>query len=177
MNLKLILRGGTLVVALLGAAILAACNSDDDSADAAAPATAQAVEGITITDAWARATADVPDATSAIYAVVTNTGEADRLVSVSVPAEIAGTAETHTTEVNGDNMKMVHVDGYDVPANGELLLEQGHNHIMLMNIPNQLMTGDMFTATFHFEHAGDIEVTVELRDITGSTSGMSGMGN
>ena len=135
--------------------------------------------GITITDAWARATADVEDPTSAIYAVIHNSGDADHLVSASVPAEIAGQVETHTTEMDGDTMKMVHVDGYEVPANGELVLEPGKNHIMLMMIPNQLVAGEMFTATLHFEHAGDIEVMVEIRPLDGSSdmSGMSGMSN
>lgn len=179
MNFRLWSRGAAFtMVALLSGALLLACNSDDQEAEPTAVATATATAAaepsaeVTVTEAWARATADVEDPTSAIYAVIHNGGEADRLVSASVPAEIAGKAETHTTEVDGDTMKMVHVDGYDVPANGELLLEQGHNHIMLMMIPNQLMPGDMFVATLHFEHAGDIEVMVEVREI-GGMSGMS----
>lgn len=182
--MKLTLRGAAVSVALLSATLFVACNSDE-AADvptstesaatiaATATATAAATEAITVTDAWARGTMDVEDPTSAIYVIVHNSGEADRLVSASVPAEIAGKAETHTTEMDGDTMKMVHIDGYDVPANGELVLEQGHNHIMLMMIPSQLKPGDMFTATLHFEHAGDIEVMVEVRELDGGMSGMS----
>ena len=178
MNLKLTLRGAAFALAALTSTMLfVACNSDDDATEAAA--TEEPAASITVTDAWARGTMDVENPTSAIYATIKNNSEADHLVSASVPAEIAGKAETHTTEVDGDTMKMVHVDGYDVPANGELVLEPGHNHIMLMQIPEQLMPGDMFTATLHFEHAGDVSFMVEIRKMDGSggMADMSGMDN
>ena len=188
MNLKLTLRGAALAIAaLMSAMLFVACSSDDEAdvvpveptateaTTAEATATEETAAAITVSDAWARGTMDVEDPTSAIYATIRNSGEADRVTSVSVPAEIAGKAETHTTETDGDTMKMVHVDGWDLVAGGELILEPSHNHIMLMMISNQLNAGDMFTATLHFEHADEVSFMVEVREMDGSMPDMSGM--
>jgi copper(I)-binding protein len=61
-------------------------------------------------------------------------------------------------------MSMNHVMSIDVPANGEVALEPGGFHVMLMNLTEPLVVGAEFDVTLTFESAGDMVVTAEVRD-------------
>jgi hypothetical protein len=65
-------------------ALLAACGSDDSSSDPVA-----------VNDVWTRVTA--PTATMGAVYMNLESADGDRLVSVSVPADVAGRAEIHET--------------------------------------------------------------------------------
>ena len=125
---------------------------------------------IEVTDAWMRATTGAPNENTAIYATIQNRqDQADHLVSASVPADVAAETQTHTTVRQGDQMVMQRVDGWDIPANGTLELKPGANHIMVMKVARRLKAGDHVTVTLRFEHAGTIDVSVEVRDIAASS--------
>ena len=96
------------------------------------------------------------------YFTVTNSGdEADRLVKVE--SDIAQTIEIHNVEMKSGVMTMVpQHDGVEVPADGELVLEPGSYHVMLIGITESLIEGEDFTATLFFENAGEVEVTVPI---------------
>lgn len=92
----------------------------------------------------------------------------DRLVGVSVASTVAGVAELHeTTTGTGDTegmMMMQEIDGLAVPAGGEVSLEPGSYHVMLMMLAEPLETGATFDLTLTFEQAGDVVVNVEVRE-------------
>ncbi len=96
------------------------------------------------------------------YFTVTNSGdEPDRLVKVE--SDIAATIEIHNVIMKDGVMSMVpQHDGVEIPADGELVLEPGSYHIMLIGINESLIEGEDFTATLFFENAGEIEVTVPI---------------
>ena len=98
----------------------------------------------------------------AFYLTITNTGDAaDRLVSVQT--DVAGTAEIHDVVMDGGVMQMMpQLDGVEIPAGGELVLEPGGYHVMLIGLTQSLLAGDEFTATLTFENAGDVAITVPV---------------
>lgn len=158
-----------------------ACSGDDDDDTSAATptGTAEATNGnghathmrVEITEARARETMNDM---GAVYFTVRSTGEADRLLSVSVDPAIANDAQVHETVVENGSATMREVEGIDVPAGGELVLKPGSYHIMLLGVKEKLSAGDTFTLEVVFEHSGAIslEVPVVAMDASmGSTMG------
>lgn len=101
----------------------------------------------------------------AAYMTIKNTeAAADMLTSVSTP--VAERAELHTTEMarnaetGTDIMSMRPVESVAVPEDGAIKFEPMGKHIMLMGLKKQLVAGDTFPLTLHFEKAGAVEVQV-----------------
>jgi copper(I)-binding protein len=120
--------------------------------------------GVEIEDAWARTSASTQSA-GAVYMTISGGDEADALTGVSVDASVAVVAEIHETTVAGDGtMSMQQVPSIAVPSNGEVELEPGGFHVMLMQLAEPLAAGDEFTVTLTFENAGEVDVDVTVRD-------------
>lgn len=118
---------------------------------------------LAIADAWARTT---PPGTTvgAVYLRATSeTG--DVLVGAAVDDEVAASATLHTTMTSDSGeTSMDDIDSFDVPADGALVFEPAGNHVMLVDLVGALERGDTFELTLRFETAGDVTVTVEVRD-------------
>ncbi len=67
-------------------------------------------------------------------------------------------------------MRMVKVDGIDIPAHSDLTLEPGGYHIMLINLHKPLVAGQSLPLTLHFERAGQVDVTVQIKSSDAGTS-------
>lgn len=98
----------------------------------------------------------------AFYFTITNNGdESDRLVKVET--DVADIVEIHDVQMDAGVMKMEpQHDGVEIPAGESLDLEPGGYHVMLIGLTKSLMNGEEFTATLHFEHAGEIEIVVPI---------------
>ncbi|UPY35210.1 copper chaperone PCu(A)C [Sediminicoccus sp. KRV36] len=93
------------------------------------------------------------------YLIIRNTGATpDRLVSATSPA--AGRMELHTHIRDGDVMRMRPVTDIPVPANGEVTLQPGGLHLMLIGLTRPMNDGQSIPVTLRFAQAG--EVTVQL---------------
>ncbi|GAA1774464.1 copper chaperone PCu(A)C [Streptomonospora arabica] len=112
--------------------------------------------GLEVGGAWIPEPAN--PATAAGYLTVRNVGDRDdALVGAETPA--AGTTEVHTTVTADSGAKtMEAVERAPVPAGGELVLESGSYHLMLMELPEDLSAGDTVALTLHFESGTDIDV-------------------
>ncbi len=155
---------------------LLACGDDDDTATSGDAA----VSGVTLTDAWARTSAE-GQTTGAAYLTITGGATADRLVAASAPASVAIATEIHevvpaesSTDAAEDTMSdtegmdgamtMRPVDAIDIPAGQTVTLEPGGYHVMLIDLAAPLAAGDTFDLELTFENAGVQSVTVEVRD-------------
>ena len=67
-------------------------------------------------------------------------------------------------------MRMVKVDAIDIPAHGQLTLEPGGYHVMLINLTKPLVAGDRLPLTLQFEHAGQMDITVKIKSSDAGTS-------
>ena len=129
---------------------------------------------LVIDEPWSRAMPPVAK-TGAAYLTIRNTGsEDDRLVGARSP--IAERAELHGMQMQGDLMKMHHVESVVVPAGGTAMLEPGGLHIMLMGLTRPLAAGESFPVTLQFEKAGELVLEVEIRDGTAGTMDHGGHG-
>ena len=119
-------------------------------------------EGVHINDPYA-ITRGAIGATGAVFFIVENHADADdRLTAVA--SDVAEMVEMHTHSQNADGvMTMPAVpEGFPIAAGGELVLQRGGNHIMLMGLTRALKDGDVIELTLTFEHAGDVVVEVPV---------------
>jgi copper(I)-binding protein len=157
-----ILMAGSLIG---GATLLTACGDDD------------AATGVEITDAWARATAEMAEM-GAVY-FTAESSEGDAIVAASVSEDIAASAEIHQSTVGGaettamehdDGADMEHdmatmreVESVDLPAGEAVELAPGGYHVMLIGLVAPLEEGDTFDLTVELENAEPVTVEVEVR--------------
>ena len=96
---------------------------------------------------------------------IENKGAADQLVSASSP--VAGEMQLHTMTMDGNVMKMREVKMIEVPANGSVELKPGGLHLMFMDIKAPLKAGESVPVKLKFQKAGEVEIKVPVRDISG----------
>ena len=123
---------------------------------------------LVVQNPWAREMPPVSE-TGAVWLRVVNHGVADRIVSVRSP--FAERAELHTHELEDGVVKMRHLPGVEVPAQGHLVFEPGDRHVMLIGLSEALVAGESFPITIRFAQAGEMEVAVRVR-----SSEMAGYG-
>ena len=138
--------------------------------------------GVRVTDVWARPAMAGGDAqsmageaagtmgqgmaapgTGAVFMRLVNDGaEPDRLLGGQTGA--ASVVEIHETVLDGEVMRMQMLpDGLEVPAGGEVLLQPGSYHVMLIGVQDDLQPGQTFDLDLQFEKAGLVTVEVEVR--------------
>lgn len=129
-------------------------------------------------DGWARASVEGAPNSAAFGLVVNVSGEEDRLVSAS--SDAAEAVEIHETIMgDGDVMQMRPLaDGLPVAANSYAELKPGGLHIMLINLKQPLAAGEVLDLTLNFEKAGEVQLSVPIRDMEAMAmdmgEGMSG---
>ena len=101
--------------------------------------------------------------TGGAFMVIYNRGDAeDRLIGASSDAAEKVELHTHKEDANGV-MRMVHVEeGFDLPANGQIVMERGGHHVMFLGLKEPMKQGDVIDLVLTFEKAGDVPVQVEV---------------
>ncbi|ALX66038.1 copper chaperone PCu(A)C [Microbacterium sp. XT11] len=135
----------------------------------AAPAVterAPAGDTVTIEDAWVKS---ADEGMSAAFGMLVNSGDVDVTV-VSVSSDASSMLELHeTVENEAGEMVMREIEGgFVIPAGGELLLEPGANHIMLMDLTAPLHAGDEAAFTLTFSDDTTYEFTAPVKDYSGA---------
>jgi copper(I)-binding protein len=164
----------SLALAVASLVVLAGCGSADADhpAGATTPAGGPAAESVSVGDAWVKA---ADSGMSAAFGDLTNTGPQDvTVVSVSSPAST--TLELHETVENESGAMVMREkqDGFTIPAGGELLLEPGGNHIMLMDLTAPLVAGDEVTVTLTFSDDSTLDLTAPVKDYAGADESYEG---
>jgi hypothetical protein len=99
---------------------------------------------------------------SAVYMKIRNlTSNPDKLIKAQ--SDVSNVVELHTVEKEGDVMKMKPVPAIEVPANGEVALQPGGFHVMLIGLKKDLNPGDKVRVKLTFEKAGELDVEAEVR--------------
>ena len=105
---------------------------------------------VTVTDPWVRATVSQQKATGLFLRI--HAAQDVRLVAAQSP--VAGVAEVHEMIMQGDVMKMRAVQGGLPIAKGSTVsLKPGGYHVMLMDLKQQIKSGDTVPVTLTFEDA------------------------
>lgn len=99
---------------------------------------------------------------AALYFTV-ESDESDMLVGAST--DVATAVDLHETQMDSDGtMGMVAIDQLVVPAGGELVLEPGGYHLMLIEVDQSLQTGDEVDVVLEFATAGKVDISAEVVD-------------
>lgn len=123
----------------------------------------KAVSGISVTEAWARATPEGAKVGAVFAELRATAGAADRLVAASSHA--AGVVELHDHIRDGAMMKMRRVDAIAVGAGQTVKLQPGGLHIMLMELKDALVAGETVSLSLTFERAGVVEVEARIAPV------------
>lgn len=159
--------------AALAAALLlplAACSSDpsdgSETGGAASDGGGTSAEGFTLVDPWVKAAEE--GMTSAFGTLTNDTGHDLQLIAASTPS--AGMVKLHETMGDGSGgMSMQEKEGgFPVPDGGELVLEPGGNHLMLMDLAAPLRPGDEVELTLQCEDGTELVVTATVKDFAGA---------
>jgi copper(I)-binding protein len=110
--------------------------------------------GVTVANAWARATVPGQDV-GAAYMTLTS-DKAAKLVGIKTPA--ADSVEIHEMSMKNGVMKMRMKDVLDLPAGTAVKLEPSGFHFMLFDLKKPLKAGE------------NIELTLSLKDSQGKLS-------
>ncbi|CBG71714.1 putative lipoprotein [Streptomyces scabiei 87.22] len=138
------------VLVTTAALVLAGCGSDGDSTAAARLSVKSAYMPQPVTDSLA-----------AGYLVIENDGgKADELTSVT--SDIARDVTVH--ETTGQSMQ--EVTGLKVPAEGELVLKSGGNHLMFENLKRKPKEGETVSLRLHFTKSKAITVEMPVKSAT-----------
>jgi hypothetical protein len=104
----------------------------------------------------------------AIFLTLKNTGEAaDTLTGAAT--DIAGRTELHETSTapnaaGMDVSTMRPVETLAIAPAASVAFEPMGKHIMLIGLKKQLVAGESFPLTLHFEKAGDVTTNVKIVD-------------
>ena len=110
--------------------------------------------------------------TGAMYfrALKNNGEQTDRLLGARTA--VAASVEIHRAAMDGSVMRMRAVEALPLPAKTTgKPMHGGEWHLMLLNLKAPLKDGDRFTATLHFEGAGEKEVSVWVQQPRSSAAG------
>ena len=126
---------------------------------------------ITVTNAWARATAPGQEVGAAYFDIVSKS--AAKVVKAESPA--ATSTEIHTMSMKGGVMEMRKIDSLELPAGKTVSLAPGGNHIMLIGLKKPLKEGDKVAVTLTLEKAPKVQEKIEVSaEVKSMMSGMGG---
>ena len=93
------------------------------------------------------------------YLIIRNHNDKElNLLQVSTTLGIAMLHETTTTD--SGVVKMEHLVRVNIPAGGELIMQPGSIHIMIMGLSRPLIVGEKIPATLKF--SDDVEMNIEF---------------
>jgi copper(I)-binding protein len=116
---------------------------------------------VAVEDPYARAASPAARSGAAFMLIANEGATDDRLVSAA--SDVAERVELHTHVMDGDVMRMIHVEeGFAVPAGETIALERGGMHVMFLGLTRPLAQGDTVEVTLSFERAGDVTVAIPV---------------
>lgn len=156
------------VLPVLAAAVLAlaGCAQGGAPASSASAPVTQNAAALTISEPWVKA---ADSGMSAAFGTIRNTTDKEvTIVSASTPA--SPMVELHETvmDANGTMQMQAKQGGFVIPAKGELTLEPGGNHIMLMGLTKPALAGDEISFELKTSDGGTVDFTARGKDFTGA---------
>ncbi|MGV2900305.1 copper chaperone PCu(A)C [Microbacterium sp. AGC62] len=129
-------------------------------------------DSVRIEDSWVKS---AEQGMSAAFGTLVNTGDHDATV-VSVTSAASTMLELHeTVENDAGEMVMREIDGgFVIPAGGQLALEPGANHIMMMDLTGPLAAGTDVSFTLTFDDDSTYEFTAPVKDYSGANENYEG---
>jgi len=125
------------------------------------PATTVAAE-LEMKSGWVRLVPPVADS-SAAYLTLANAGK-ETVTIVGVDSDAADMTMLHGMRMDNGRMQMFGLEKLDVPAHGEVSLEPGGSHIMLVGLKRALAEGDDVHLTLKYADGTTQLLTIKVVD-------------
>lgn len=112
-------------------------------------------------DVWARTT---DSEMTSVFGTIENLTDED-LTVVAASSEVAGIMELHEiVEEDGQQIMQQIEGGFTIPASGALELETGGDHLMLMDLQQELLPGEVLEIALEFEDGTQESIEAMVRD-------------
>ena len=129
--------------------------------------------GVRAEQPWARATAP-RQTVGGVYVTLTSPVD-DRLLAASSP--VAGHAEVHEMTMEGNVMRMRELaGGLKLPAGQAVALAPGGLHVMLVDLKQPLVAGQVIPVQLRFERAAPIDMQVRVASVGAQAPGVAPSG-
>ncbi|WP_150238834.1 copper chaperone PCu(A)C [Nocardiopsis quinghaiensis] len=162
----------------LGLALTACGGAPEEGtapADQEAGAAATEADSFSVTDPWIKAVTAEEGMTGVFGELVNGSGQEITLVSASYGA--AGKVELHESVTEGADSTMREKEGgFTVPPEGSHVLEPGADHIMVMDLAEDLEPGADANVTVEFSDGSTAEFTAAVKDYAGADEEYGGEG-
>jgi copper(I)-binding protein len=122
---------------------------------------AWACHGLTASDAWIREAAPGAEVLAG-YVTLTNPGEEAQDIC-HAQSEIFGSVEFHQMSMDHGKMQMRQLDKLAVPAHGNVTLEPGATHLMLMQPKKPLQAGQKVRIEFYCGQNDKLSIEFKVR--------------
>jgi len=123
-------------------------------------------EAVSVGNAWIR-TPPPGAAVAAGYFDIVNHGDTP-VVLIGARSSAASTIEMHTTEHDGDLLRMRKLERVELPAGATVTFQAGGYHLMLMHFTG--VTTGTVPVTLVFADSSELTVPFELRSAAGVTT-------
>ena len=124
----------------------------------------QAQEPLQVVSATARPSLEGSYNSAAYLTIHNNTDSDITLIDAKAPS-VANNVELHTIATDNGVKKMVKVNNLVIPQKGDLVMQPGGIHIMLMNLKDKLNLGERFNLTIKSKEYGYMKVSVCVTNI------------
>lgn len=173
-RLNIAARAGA--VMSVGLLALAGCASTTPSAGSTPSTSASAADAttaaVTVSDAWVKA---ADSGMSAAFGTLHNDSKSDvTLVSATSPASSMLQLHETVADASGAMVMKEKDGGFVIPAGGELVLQPGGNHIMLMDLSAPLKAGEDTTFTLTFSDGSTTKFSAPVKDYSGANENYQG---
>lgn len=160
----------------LGLALTACGGAEEQGAapaEEAADSAATAADAFSVTDPWIKAVT-AEEGMTGVFGVLAN-GSDEEITVVSADYDAAGLVELHEVVSEGTDATMREKEGgFSIPAGGSATLEPGGDHIMLMELAEDLRPGAEATVTVEFSDGSTTEFTAAVKDYAGANEEYEG---
>lgn len=103
-------------------------------------------------------------ANTAAYMTLRNTDE-HSLELVGASASVAASVMLHTTVSHDGMLHMQHLNSLEIPADGEVVLESGGIHLMLMQLKTMPRAGETVSITLEFADGVTQDIVLPVRSV------------
>ncbi|MFE1398241.1 copper chaperone PCu(A)C [Nocardiopsis dassonvillei] len=142
-------------------------------AEEAADSAVTAADAFSVTDPWIKAVT-AEEGMTGVFGVLAN-GSGEEITVVSADYDAAGMVELHEVVSEGTDATMREKEGgFPIPAEGSTTLEPGGDHIMLMELTEDLQPGAEATVTVEFSDGSTTEFTAAVKDYAGANEEYEG---
>ncbi|MFL1377358.1 MULTISPECIES: copper chaperone PCu(A)C [unclassified Nocardiopsis] len=161
-----------------GGAVETGAAAAPDASPSPSPAAAEAgvqADAFSITDPWVKAAG--AGGMTGVFGEIANGSDAE-IVIVAADHPAAGLVELHEVVTEGADSTMREIDGgFPVAARGTRSLAPGGDHIMLMELTEDLEPGDEATVTVEFADGSTAEFTAPVKEYAGANEEYEGDGH